>query len=72
MIAKTVKMNLSGLNGNAFNLLGAFQTNARQQGWNEIEINSVIQAATSTNYAHLLETLQAHIDLSDEGEAGDA
>jgi hypothetical protein len=67
MATKQVKMTLEGLDGNAFMLLGAFQANARQQGWGQDDIDAVIAEATATDYARLLATLEAHIDASGEG-----
>ena len=40
---KKVKMNLVGLDGNAFVLMGAFSRNAKRQGWTKEEIDVVLQ-----------------------------
>lgn len=56
-MARKVKLNLVGLDGNAFNLLGQFQRAARKQGWAADEINAVLEEAKSSNYDHLLATL---------------
>lgn len=66
-----VRMKLEGSNGNAFNLLGTFAVNARLQGWSEAAIDAVRQEAMAGDYDHLLQTLIAHTDRPDEGEAGD-
>lgn len=59
---KKVKLDLVGLDGNAFNLLGQFQRAARKQGWSQQEIDVVIAQATSSNYDHLLQVLIEHTD----------
>lgn len=59
---KKVKLDLVGLDGNAFNLLGQFQRAARKQGWSQQEIDGVIAQATSSNYDHLLQVLIEHTD----------
>lgn len=60
-MAKKVKMSLIGVNGNAFAILGAFQANAKRQGWTDEEISAVLKEAQSGDYNHLLETIVANI-----------
>ena len=55
---KTVNLNLMGLDRNAFALLGAFQHQAKREGWTTEEIKEVMDKATSGDYNHLLFTLQ--------------
>ena len=57
---KRVRLDLIGLDGNAFSLLGAFQRAARQQGWTPAEIAAVRTEATAGDYNHLLCTLMAY------------
>jgi hypothetical protein len=57
MPAKKVKLKLVGLDGNAFNLLGAFSRQAKKEGWSKEEISVVIEKATSGDYDKLLQTL---------------
>lgn len=68
MTDKKVKLNLVGLDGNAFSLLGAFQAQARKEGWTKEEIAEVREEAMSSNYDHLLQTLMAHCDMDVENE----
>ena len=56
-MASKVKLNLVGLDGNAFSLMGAFSTAARRQGWGQEEIQAVLDDCTSGDYNHLLCTL---------------
>lgn len=57
---KKVKLELVGLNGNAYSLMGAFQNAARRQGWTKEEIKVVLDDATSSDYDHLLAVLVNH------------
>lgn len=59
---KTVKLNLVGVDGNAFSIMGNFQKAARRQGWTKEEIDQVINEATSGDYNHLLATIQSHCE----------
>lgn len=52
-----VKMRLVGLDGNAFSIMGAFQSEARKQGWDKESITEVLNRAMSGDYNHLLRTI---------------
>jgi hypothetical protein len=54
---KKVKLKLVGLDGNAFNIMGHFQRQARKEGWTTTEIDEVILEAMSADYHHLLATI---------------
>ena len=54
---KRVCMNLVGLDGNAFALMGAFSKEAKRQGWKPEEIKTVIDECKREDYDHLLYTL---------------
>ena len=54
---KRVCMNLVGLDGNAFALMGAFSKEAKRQGWEPEEIKAVIDECKCGDYDHLLFTL---------------
>ena len=62
IIMKKVKMELVGLDGNAFSLMGTFQQNARRQGWNKEEISEVIKKCMSGDYDNLLRVLMEHTE----------
>ena len=66
-MVRKVCLELVGLDGNAFNLLGQFQRAAREQGWPAAEIKAVIDEATSADYDHLLQTLIKHTGPTDNG-----
>jgi hypothetical protein len=54
---KTINLDLSGLDGNAFMLIGAFRRQARREGWTEEEMKAVTDECMSSDYDHLLKTL---------------
>ena len=58
---KKVKMELIGIDGNAFVILGLFARKAKQQGWSKEEINLVMDEARSGDYHHALRTIMKHV-----------
>ena len=58
---KKVSMQLIGLDGNAFSILGEFNAQARRQGWTTEEINAVIKEATNGDYYHLMSTINDNV-----------
>ena len=68
LVGKTVKMNLVGLDGNAFALMGAFKQQARREGWTKDEISSVLNECMSGDYEHLIATLANHCEIECENE----
>lgn len=63
---KTVNLTLVGLDGNAFNLMGAFQRQARKEGWTPEEIKLVLDECKSGDYDNLLCVLMDHCEEKDE------
>ena len=61
-VDKKVKMKLVGLDGNAFSLMGAFQREAKKQGWFKEEIDEVFEEAKSGDYDNLLRTFIKYIE----------
>ena len=55
-------MNLVGIDGNAFMILGAFSTTAKRQGWTQEEVDKVLEEAQSGDYDHLLQTIIGHTE----------
>jgi len=68
VVQKKVRMTLVGVNGNAFAVMGAFQTNALRQGWSQDEVQQVLDEAMSDDYDHLLATIMDHCGSPDEDE----
>lgn len=56
-VDKTVDMEIEGLDGNAFAIMGAFRKNARRQGWTDAEIKIVLDEMQSGDYDNLLQVL---------------
>jgi len=57
---KKITLNLIGLNGNAFSILGAFSKQARKEGWSEEDINHVTTLAKASDYDNLLRVMMQH------------
>ena len=62
MVNKKVNLDLVGLDGNAFSLLGTFQKQARKDNWTPEEIKEVLDEAKSGDYDHLLFTLATYCE----------
>ena len=65
---KKVKLELVGLDGNAFSLMGAFRQAARRQGWTPEQIKLVIDECMSGDYDHLVATLANNCESPEENE----
>lgn len=63
---KKVKLNLVGLDGNAFVLMGAFQRQAKVEKWEQDEISYVINKCMSGDYDNLLGVLMKYCDMDSE------
>ena len=72
-IKKKVKLQLVGLDVNAFAIMGAFQKAARRDGWTKEEIDAVLTECMSGDYNHLLATVMSFTNnpLGDDDEEGD-
>ena len=68
VIEKTVNLNLIGVNGNAFMIIGVFQRQAKREGWSKEEIDLVLTEAKSGDYNHLLATIEKHGEPKDESQ----
>lgn len=60
--AKKITLDLDGMDGNAFAVMGAFSKQARREGWTPEEIKSVLDEAKGGDYDHLLQTIMAHCE----------
>lgn len=67
-INKTVNLNLIGVNGNAFMIMGVFKRQAKKEGWTQEEIDSVLTEAKSSDYNYLLTTIENHCEPKSENE----
>ncbi len=59
-MTKQITLELVGMDGNAFALLGAFRRQAKKEGWTQEEIDVVLDDAKSGDYNHLLQVLIKH------------
>ena len=60
MVNKKVSLELVGLDGNAWAIMGAFRGQAKDEGWSEDEIKEVLDEARSGDYDNLLRVMIAH------------
>ncbi len=65
---KKITLQLAGLDGNAFFLMGAFSRQARREGWTQKEINTVLDDAKGGDYSHLLQVLIQHSQSPNEDD----
>ncbi len=63
LVNKTVNLNLVGVDGNAYVIMGMFQRQAEMEEWTEEEIKMVMDEAQSKDYNHLLNTIQIHCEV---------
>ena len=67
-INKAITLDLDGLDGNAFALMGAFQHQARREHWTPDEICTVLLEMSNGDYDHLLQTLIKYTQPADGGD----
>lgn len=66
VVDKKIKLQLIGLDGNAFNLMGHFQRQAQREGWTKEEIDKVLTECKTDDYSHLLVTLMDHCESEEQ------
>ena len=59
---KKVQLQMVGLDGNAFSIMGAFQRQARREGWTKEEIGTVLDKARSGDYYNLINVIAEHCE----------
>lgn len=62
VVDKKVELDLQNLDGNAFSIMGAFQRQAKREGWSQDEIDKVLYKCRQGDYDHLLQTIMAHTE----------
>jgi len=60
VIDKTIELDLTNVNGNAYAIMGSFSKQASREGWTQEEIDKVLDEAKTGDYDHLLQTIIAH------------
>ena len=63
---KKITLELVGLDGNAFAVMGAWQRQAKREKWSQEDIDIVLEDAMSGDYNHLLATIMAYSDSPSE------
>jgi hypothetical protein len=71
-VTKLVELELVGIDGNAFALMGVFSKAARRQGTPKEEVDAVIKECMSGDYDHLLSTLMENTTSPEEEEEDDS
>ena len=59
-----IKVNLSGEDGNALNILGRVRRALRREGVNSEELDKFYAEATSGDYDHLLQTCMKWVEVT--------
>jgi hypothetical protein len=67
-VNKTVNLDLEGVDGNAFAIMGVFTRQAKREGWTQQEIDLVLKEAQSDDYNHLLATILLHCEPIEDRE----
>ncbi len=62
LVGKTVNLQLVGVNGNAFAIIGAFRRQAKNENWTDAEIELVQTEAISGDYERLLAVFATHCE----------
>lgn len=62
-----INLDLTALNGNAYNLMGHFRHQARREGWTNEEIEKVLTEAKESDYHNLVRTLSKYCEVQDDG-----
>ena len=58
------ELELTGLDGNAFSILGRARIAAKDDGWPKEDIEAVMNEATSGDYDHLFQTIMTYFEVS--------
>lgn len=56
---KKVTLNLVGVDGNAYAIMGVFERQAKREYWTKEEIDEVLTEAQSDDYDHLVATISS-------------
>ena len=67
-IGKVLNLELVGVDGNAYAIMGLFSRQARREGWTQEEIDQVLEEAQSGDYNHLLSTIMTYCEPQDRQE----
>lgn len=65
-VHKTVNLTSVPINANVYASVGVFTNQAKEQGWNEQEINLVIAEAKSKNFHNFLKTILNYCEIEND------
>ena len=68
IVTTLVVLELAGIDGNAFSIMGAFRQAARRQKTPQAEIDAVLKECMSGDYDHLLVTIITNTTSPEEEE----
>ncbi len=60
---KKPHVKLTGVDGNAFNIIGLCRHAAKRAGWAEDKVKAVTDEMMAGDYDHLLQTAMTHFDV---------
>ena len=63
---KKIKLELVGIDANAFSLMGEFSRQAKNEGWTREQIKAVLDDAQSGDYENLIRVLSEHCEDPDD------
>ncbi len=69
LVNKEVDLDLSKIDGNAYSIMGYFSREARRQGWNQEEIDLVLEECQKGDYNHLVAAILLYCE--SPGEASE-
>ena len=59
---KTINLDLTTIDSNAFSLMGAFSSEAKHENWVQPEIDAVLEEAKNGDYNHLVATISDYCE----------
>lgn len=59
---KKFRFQLSGVDGNAFSIMGRWKREAKRHGWTDEQVAAVLEECRSGDYDHLLQTIMRCTD----------
>lgn len=59
---KTINLDLTTIDGNAFSLMGALSSQAKHENWAQPEIDAVLEEAKNGDYNHLVATISDYCE----------
>lgn len=69
LVNKSVNLDLAGIDGNAYSIMGMFSREAKKQGWNQEEIDLVLEECKKGDYNELLSTILLYCEPNDDSES---